>query len=243
MLEANPTYVFTALEESNYATGLSKRRNNEVDTSTEDTMDYNYKHEANYTLPEGRRGERKSLVDGIRPRCLLKGYSLESSGFEDEADTCQSSPERGFACAETGKNKLIVGRVEARIDKPILEKSLSSVSGASQAISRDSLERRSSLDKDEVGSYRTEQPEQCNASCNASNCSEGRPRYSTPIDLERQKNYLDFIVNQITALRKELHDQEERMKCYIDDGMERVSFVTLAWFCLSIICCYWEGFC
>ena len=164
---------------------------------------------------EGFDPTGSDAVERIRSRMLTKGYSVESSGFEDEADLCKLTLERGRNIMEDGKRLLCMDCMQRRIDQTILENSLSTVSGTSHE-ERD----RNNGPKSEISDVKS-----------YPGGEEKEPRNSTPLCHEKagwlQVNHFDYLVGQVTTLRKDLIEQEERMKTYIDESMERVRYFVL----------------
>ena len=164
---------------------------------------------------EGFDPTGSDAVERIRSRMLTKGYSVESSGFEDEADLCKLTLERGRNIMEDGKRLLCMDCMQRRIGQTILENSLSTVSGTSHE-ERD----RNNGPKSEISDVKS-----------FAGGEEKEPRNSTPLCHEKagwlDVNHFDYLVGQVTTLRKDLIEQEERMKTYIDESMERVRYFVL----------------
>ena len=129
-------------------------------------------------------GEREFVNKQAR-KVLLKGCSIESSGFEDENGACRSSPERGW-------------RSDHRVDShQICE--LCMQRNVKETISEASLPTPSDMDR-------------------STSISNMHPNS----DCDLTKDRFDYLVVQMTSLREEINEQEERLKRYIDESMEKV---------------------
>ena len=183
-------------------------------------------HPLNYETTERpcvSPGEDRENIDSIRPRFLPKGYSVESSGFEDEADQLRASPEKSIV--NESRRLLCKECMVNRIDQPILEGSFSSTSGGShsevkegtdkEGSRRESREHHSSRHSSDV---RT--PDYNSLSVSHLGVA---PLHSTPVDGEdARKNHYEYLIQQITAIRRDLKQQEEKMRRYIDDRLQEV---------------------
>ncbi|XP_065051492.1 uncharacterized protein LOC135681119 [Rhopilema esculentum] len=174
--------------------GEFERRNGVNQSQTENSLEYHCsylvtkKGGAAYTNGNADNKARGENVSRGRAKGLSKGFSVESSGFEDENDVSKSAAvreyndcERKHACLEFNENTM--GNALLGV-----------VSGTSAS-------------------------------------PKSGPRSSTPTDSlvsVVDTNQFEYLVGQMSSLRKEVKEQEERVKTYIDESMERIrsSFLT-----------------
>eukprot|EP00794_Sanderia_malayensis_P017680 gene17680-19444_t len=184
----------------------------------------------------GRPSSPEVAVDRfITSHACDKRYSIESSGFEDEADHAAVvagtiSPDRGNSgWHESGRRQQLCSHcIHSRIEKPILEKSLSANSVAShEPVSRDSLEQRS-LSRVDDDDFRDDEQEAVMDELELKVddlMNIEQLRCSTRAEIDRtwaKNNRFDYLVNQITSLRQELREQRETYESFIDDRIERM---------------------
>jgi len=140
------------------------------------------------SLNFGINGERE-FVNRQARKVLLKGCSIESSGFEDENGACRSSPERGW-------------RSDYRVEShQICE--LCMQRNVKEIISEVSLPAPSDRDR---------------CCLESSAISDMHPNS----DCDLTKDRFEYLVVQMTSLREEINEQEERLKRYIDESMEKM---------------------
>lgn len=152
-----------------------------------------YQSTADVFFEGGPNGKRK------RKR-ILKGYSVESSGFEEEYDGCKNLPERGpktppeRVCIDSKRRHQLCEDCLQKFEKQtILEASIPM------------------FDKEDIGGKG--QNSQLNS------CENQGPNLT--------QDQFDYLVVQMTSLKQELGEQEERLKRFIDDSAEKVRGVCI----------------
>ena len=187
--ELNSLSSKTVCHPSQRTFGEVNRRNgvnqSQTENSLEDHCSYLATKKGGYSYTNGNadnkaRGEKMSRG---RAKGLSKGFSVESSGFEDENDVSKSAAVREYNDCK-GKHACL-DCMENTMGSALL----GAVSGTSAS-------------------------------------PKSGPRSSTPTDSlvsVVDANQFEYLVGQMSSLRKEVREQEDRVKAYIEESMERVS--------------------
>ena len=136
------------------------------------------------------------LIDRHKRKMIPRGCSIESSGFEEENEIYKSSPERGCKLPHERGWRYPHERDDRRLCEHCTTWS------AKQTI----LEASLSIPDQE----------------DSHNDSNTTSNIATNANLNLTSDRFDYLVVQMTSLRQEICEQEERLKSYIDDSMEKV---------------------